>query len=85
MSVTGRDSHIIADALATALVALEQLPEDRRPEGNIEDMRALLGHLQPGYTSVLLAQAECRLLAPADPMQVYRKYGLTDDDGPQCG
>ena len=29
--ITGRDSWIITEALATALVALEQLPAERQP------------------------------------------------------
>ena len=33
--ITGRDLWIITEALATALVALEQLPAERQPTGNI--------------------------------------------------
>jgi hypothetical protein len=34
-SVTGRDEFIIGEALATALIALEQLPETRQPTRNM--------------------------------------------------
>jgi hypothetical protein len=79
-NITGRDSHIMADALATALVALEQLPEDRQPSGNMDDMRKLLATVQPGYVTILLAQAKCRLFPDLDPIAVYREYGITGDE-----
>jgi len=41
-SITGRDEFIIAEALATALVALEELPPTRQPTRNIADMKMLL-------------------------------------------
>ena len=40
--ITGRDGYIIGRALATALVALEQLPAKRQPKSDMEDMRKLL-------------------------------------------
>ena len=42
--ITGRDLWIITEALATALVALEQLPAERQPTNNMEDMKKLLAH-----------------------------------------
>jgi len=79
--VTGRDSHVIADALATALVALEQLPADKQPRHNMDDMRKLLGALSGGaYVSALLAQAKCRLNPDADPWEIYRSYGIERDE-----
>ena len=41
-SVTGRDEFIIAEALATALIALEQQPEARQPTRNMADMKMLV-------------------------------------------
>jgi hypothetical protein len=38
-SVTGRDEFIMGEALATALIALEQLPEVRQPTRNMADMK----------------------------------------------
>jgi hypothetical protein len=38
-SVTGCDEFIIAEALATALVALEQVPPVPQPTPNIADMK----------------------------------------------
>jgi hypothetical protein len=46
-SVTGRDEFIIGEALATALIALEQLPETRQPTSNMADMKMLLNSLYP--------------------------------------
>jgi hypothetical protein len=42
MNITTRDFPIINEALATAISALEQLPDDRQPWSNIRDMRRLL-------------------------------------------
>ena len=44
-SLTGRDEFIIGEALATALIALEQLPEVRQPTRNMTDMKMLLNSL----------------------------------------
>src|ERR1700681_939623 len=46
-SVTGRDEFIIGEALATALIALEQLSEARQPTRNMTDMKILLNSLYP--------------------------------------
>ena len=43
--MTGRDEFIIAEALATALIALEQLPDARQPTRNMADMEMLLNSL----------------------------------------
>jgi hypothetical protein len=66
--VTGRDNFIIIEALATALAALEQLPQDRQPKSNMEDMKRLLAAYDPtpGAVSVLLAQAKARLDVETD-------------------
>jgi hypothetical protein len=42
IDITGRDGFIILEALATALVSLEQLPEDLQPKSNMDDMRRML-------------------------------------------
>src|SRR5450759_4293178 len=44
-SVTDRDEFIIGEALATALIALEQLPKARQPTRNMADMKMLLNSL----------------------------------------
>jgi hypothetical protein len=46
-SVTGRDEFIIGEALATALIALEQLPDAYQPTRNMADMKMLLNSLYP--------------------------------------
>jgi hypothetical protein len=74
--IKGRDGWILLDALATALVALERLPENRRPNSNMEDMRRMLALNEPVTVSLLLAQAKCRLFPELDPLVVYREYGL---------
>ena len=42
---THRDEFIMAQALIFALDALRRLPEDQRPESNIDDMKAILALL----------------------------------------
>ncbi len=74
---TDRDGLIISEALALALVALEQLPPEKQPRCNMEDMRRLLAAMDDGPTlSLQLARATCRLRPDLDPVMVYRQYGL---------
>ena len=40
--ITGHDDWVVTQALATALVALEQLPEKIQPRPHMEDLRELL-------------------------------------------
>jgi hypothetical protein len=68
-SITGRDEFIIAEALATALVALEQLPTTRQPTRNIADMKMLLNSLYPPpdvsiHLTTARDGASCRIFAP---------------------
>ena len=44
-AITHRDEFIVAQALIFALHALRRLPEDQRPESNIDDMEAILAEL----------------------------------------
>jgi len=80
--ITGRDGLIVADALATAIVAMEGLPNTLRPDSNIEDMKSILAAVSaPSLVSVLLAQAKCRLnqVSGREAIDaVYREYGLID-------
>jgi len=67
-SVTGRDEFIIAEALATALIALEQLPEARQPTRNMADMKMLLNSLYPApEVSLHLTAARWRFIPSARP------------------
>jgi hypothetical protein len=67
-SVTGRDKFIIGEALATALVALEQLPEVRQPTRNMTDMKMLLNSLYPRpEVSLHLTTARWRFIPSARP------------------
>ena len=62
-SVTGRDEFIIGKALATALIALEQLPEARQPTRNMADMKMLLNGLYaPPEVSLHLTTARWRFI-----------------------
>src|SRR5258707_12432190 len=75
--ITGHDEWVVTQALATALVALEQLPEKMRPLPHMEDIRKLLiAGCAPGSESLHLAQARCRLLPEAAPAAIYRAYGV---------
>jgi hypothetical protein len=80
LSVTGRDHYIVVDALATALVALEQLPPEKQPESNMEDMNALLAAWASSATvSFMLAQAKCRMRHNLDFREVYREYRISSN------
>ena len=75
--VTGHDEWVVTQALATALVALEQLPEKLQPRPHMEDLRKLLtAGCAPGSVGLHLAQAKCRLFPGRDSEAIYREYGL---------
>ena len=66
--ITGRDEFLIAEALATALIALEQLPEVRQPTRNMADMKMLLNSLYPPpEVSLHLTTARWRFIPSARP------------------
>jgi hypothetical protein len=82
--ITGHDEWVVTEALATALVALEQLPEKHQPRPHMEDIRKLLiagCRRQPGTVTLHLAQAKCRLFPDVDPLVIYGEYGLEDGQG----
>jgi hypothetical protein len=80
--ITGHDEWVITEALATALVALEQLPPKHQPRPHMDDIRKLLAAgCQPGTIPLHLAQAKCRLFPDIDPLSIYREYGLEDGQG----
>jgi hypothetical protein len=67
-SITGRDEFIIGEALATALIALEQLPDVRQPTRNMADMKMLLNSLYPPpEVSLHLTTARWRFIPSARP------------------
>ena len=75
--VTGHDEWVIAQALATALVALEQLPPKVQPKPHMEDLKKLLmAGCQPGSANLHLAQAKCKLFPEKDPLSIYQEYGI---------
>ena len=64
-SITGRDEFIIAEALATALIAL-QLPDVRQPTRNMDDMKMLLNSLySQSDVSLHLTTARWRFIPSA--------------------
>jgi len=80
--ITGHDQWVITEALATALVALEQLPSQHQPRAHMEDIRKMLAAgTEPATVSLHLAQAKCRLFPQVDRLQIYREYGLGEDAG----
>jgi len=80
--ITGHDEWVVTEALATALVALEQLPEKHQPRTHMDDLKKLLAAgCQPGAIPLHLAQAKCRLFPDQDPLTIYREYGLEDGQG----
>jgi len=80
--ITGHDEWVVTEALATALVALEQLPEKHQPHAHMDDLKKLLSAgCLPGSVTLHLAQAKCRLFPESDPLTIYRDYGLGDGQG----
>ncbi len=79
--ITGHDEWVVTEALATALVALEQLPPTHQPRPHMDDIRKLLTAGCQGTVTVHLAQAKCRLFPDRDPLTIYREYGLEDGQG----
>ncbi|HLZ06826.1 MAG TPA: hypothetical protein VKR55_32355 [Bradyrhizobium sp.] len=79
--VTGHDGWVVTEALATALVALEQLPPKHQPQAHMDDMRKLLASAgDPAAVSLHLAQAKCRLFPDLDRAMIYREYGISSDE-----
>jgi len=80
--ITGHDGWVVTEALATALVALEQLPPKHQPRKHMEEIKKLLaaGAL-PETVNLHLAQAKCRLFPDLDPGVIYKEYGLGDGQG----
>jgi hypothetical protein len=77
--ITGHDEWVVTEALATALVALEQLPAKHQPRAHMDDIKKLLAAgCQPGTLTLHIAQAKCRLFPDVDPLTIYREYGLED-------
>ena len=77
--ITGHDEWVVTEALATALVALEQLPPKHQPRTHMDDIKKLLtAGCQPGAMPLHLAQAKCRLFPDLDRATIYSEYGLED-------
>jgi hypothetical protein len=77
--ITGHDGWVLTEALATALVALEQLPLKHQPRTQIDDIRKLLAAgCQPGTVNLHLAQAKCRLFPDLDRPDRHRRGPLVD-------
>jgi hypothetical protein len=77
--ITGHDEWVITEALATALIALEQLPQKHQPCTHMADIKKLLAAgCQSGTLNLHLAQAKCRLFPEDDREAIYREYGLDD-------
>ena len=80
--ITGHDDWVLTEALATALVALEQLDPKHQPGAHMDDIRKMLSNgKEPAAVSLHLAQAKCRLFPDMDPLEIYREYGIGDEYG----
>jgi hypothetical protein len=77
--ITGHDEWVVTEALATAIIALEQLPPQHQPRTQMDEIRKLLvAGSQSGTMNLHLAQAKCRLFPEFDRATIYREYGLED-------
>jgi hypothetical protein len=73
--ITGHDEWVLTEALATALVALQQLPAKHQPQAHMEDIRKLLAAgCQPGTVTLHLAQAN------GDELKYLGKVGSGFDE-----
>jgi hypothetical protein len=80
--ITGHDDWVLTEALATALVALEQLEQKHQPSAHMDDIRKMLSNgKEPAAVSLHLAQAKCRLFPDLDPLEIYREYGIGEEYG----
>ena len=61
-----REHWIIGRALYEAITRLTGLPDERRPESDIEDMYELLNERYPGVLGAMVAREDERL--PPDPV-----------------
>jgi hypothetical protein len=76
--ITGHDEWVITEALATALVALEQLPS--------YISRALIWTISGSSYPLIVSRAPstciwpkpCRLFPSLDRAAIYREYGLEE-------
>jgi hypothetical protein len=80
-SSTGRDNFIMIEALATAIIAMEQMSPEWQPTSNMEDMKILLSVGASARTvSLMLAQAKCRIRPDLDSVDIFREYGIVDEE-----
>jgi hypothetical protein len=67
-SVTGRDSYVICQGLAYAVIAIELLPQERQEQSNAYDMRLILNCLcDPSLRRHLLDNARAHLTGIGHP------------------
>ena len=79
--ITGHDEWVVTEALATALVALEQLKTQHQPQTQMDGIKKLLeAGCQPGTMNLHLAQAKCRLFPEVERATIYRDYGLEETE-----
>ena len=71
--ITGRDTYILAEALAFTIEAFNGLPIEFRPDNNITDMKRILDELIKHDRGL----AQSQLLARRKLEQVI-KYGAAD-------
>jgi hypothetical protein len=80
--ITGHDEWVVTEALATALVALEQLPPKHQPRTHMDEIKKLLAaRSAPATVNLHLAQAKCRLFPELDREGIYLEYGIGDGQG----
>jgi hypothetical protein len=74
--------RVVVEALATAYVALAQLPEKHQPRAHMDDIKKLLANgREAEAVSLHLAQAKCRLFPERDSLDIYQEYGISDGYG----
>ncbi len=74
-----REHWIIGRALYEAVARLERLPDDQRPESDIDDMRELLAERYAGVWDALVA-GEAYRPAPEPVVKLVPKATPPEDD-----
>ena len=73
-----REHYLVGRALYEAIARLEQLPEEQRPESDIDDMRNLLDEQYSGVLAKLVAREAYRPQPPS-PVRLVPKATPPDD------
>ena len=73
-----REHYVIGRALYEAIASLERLPDEQRPDSDIDDMRNLLDEQYAGIQDALIAR-EAYKPSPPPPVKLVPKDTPPED------